>query len=874
MRKIALIALLSFFGMFMSPLSANAENTFVLSDVGDNSLKDVARCTESREQLNVLYLIDASKSLKSSDPDGERAKILSQSIAGLVAISQFKEVRYSLTTFGDRFSTTRDWRSIDEGKARVEQDWVEKNIPNLNDESGTDWLKGLQNSKTALQKSPNAKGACKLIIWITDGGIDLDSQARDTQALQTICGLNPKTGIGDPKNSVVDQIRANGIYLFGVLLNNPNAIPTGDQAKQRSKMSYMQAIAESSGTVDASWFGGGKSQFFNCGTSPIPANYAPGAFFEAKDPIEILRAMMRISTSLKGCATWGISEDRTIAVDKSVASVEVSLTSKRWQVISPNNEIVTDEVKGSVPTEGVKVDSVGLFSNLSIQKPMLSTGTWRIENNPNSPIEPYYCHGLRVNLNSISLVAGQEAQISGKISRKDGSKFNLSNYGSHELSVTALDPKSKTGTPLRMKVTSNGAFAGKFTPKLDAEMVAFDITLDVTNSTGKRFLPLVHRFEMKIRDVANYPHFEPSELVLPDLKGRDSSTRGELTIVPASEAGQVCFKKPVIDQVPEGVVASDYSIGGGATGCVNVSANSSPIKVPFEIKNTKAIDGDIEVLVPATLTIASDAEGIPQSLTVKTKAVRGSSAPLWLVLLLLLFALAVPFGILSVLNARAARLNTRGLRYASIDVELKPTGNRISISRITPLSSGGGENFGGNLFEIQDWDFVPFPVNKSKQWVSPSGVKLVAKKPSNPFGVVEGFALPAVGSRVITGIDQAEGASYSSIPLNPANQWVLQIPSGVIAGQPFVNGQLIAFLDATADLQNDAMKMSAEISANPGIQRLIAQSAGAVANSPVAPSTLPPSETPLPPPGSSGSPLPPAPPTSTGQMDDDPFKGL
>lgn len=866
MKKLALLVLFTFLGTFINVTPSIAENSFVLSEVGDNSLKDVARCVESKDQLNVLYLIDASKSLKNSDPQAQRAQILSQSIAGLVAIAQFKEVRYSLTTFGDRFTTARPWREVDENSAQEEQSWVEKNIPNLNNEGGTDWLKGLQNAKNKLDESPDAKNSCKLIIWVTDGGIDLDSQARDTQALQTICGLNPKTGIGDPKNSVVDQIRASGIYLFGVLLNNPNAIPAGDQATQKSKMSYMQAIAESSGTVDASWFGGSKSQFFNCGTSPIPANYAPGAFFEAKEPIEILRAMMRISTSLKGCASWGISNDRTFTVDKSVAGVEVSLTSKRWQVISPNNEIVTDEARGSVGSQGIQVDSVGFLSNINIEKPALIPGVWRIDNNPNSPIEPYYCHGLRVNLNSISLVAGQEAQISGKISRKDGSKFDLANYGSHELSVTALDPQSKTGTPLRMKVTSNGSFGGKFTPKLDAEMVAFDITLVVTNSTGKRFLPLVHRFEMKIRDVTNYPHFQPAELTLPDLKGRDSSTSGELVIVSASEAGQVCFKKPVIDQVPEGVVSSDYSVEGKATGCIDVPANSSPIKVPIEIKNTKAIDGDLEILVPATLTSASDSEGISQTLTVKTKAVRGSSAPLWLVLLLLLISLAVPFGILTLLNARAARLNTRGLRYASIDVELKPSGNRILVTRVSPLSSGGVGGFGGSLFEINDWDFLPFTVHKSKNWTSPSGIRLVAKKPSNPFGVVEGFALPAPGCRVITGIDQAEQIVYSSIPLNPDNHWIVQIPSGFVQGQPSVNAQLMAFLGTAADLVNDGMRISSEVSANPGIQRLLAQFTGEVA----APSPTAQSPLATPPPG----PTPPVAPPPTQQIDDDPFKGL
>ena len=821
MKKIFAILLMSLISSLLLPSSVQTADAFTLSDVGSQSLKDVARCAESKDQLNVLYLMDASISLKKSDPNGARAKILSQSIAGLVAISQFKDVNFSLTTFGDKFTTRRDWKKIDSSSASVEQNWVEKNVPSLNTESGTNWLKGLQESKDAIENSPNAKNSCKLLIWITDGGIDLDSKAKDTEAIQRICGINPKTGLGDPKNSLIDEIRSNGIFLLGVLLNNPAAINMSDQSKQRSKMSFMQSIAESAGTVDSSWFDGPSSQNYNCGTSPVPASYASGAFFEAKDPIEVLRAMMQITTSLKGCASWGQSEDGTFQIDKSVAGVEVSLVSDRWQLISPSNQSVANERSKSERQEGISVETIGLFSNLTIEKPLLSDGMWRIENNPRLPIEPYFCHGLRINLNTISLVAGEEAQISGKISRKDGSKFDLRNYGSRALSVTALDPKSKTGTPLQMKVLNNGAFDGKFTPKFESDVVAFDITLEVSNTNGKRFLPLVQRFEMKIRDVVDYPHFEPAKLTMPELRGRDATSKSEIRIVSGKEDGEVCFKKPVVEQVPEGVLATDYSVTGDAVGCIKVPANAPPIKLPFTVKNTKAIDGEVEVLLPATLKITSDSDGIPQSLSATANSVRGSKAPIWLVLLLFLMSLAFPLGILTLLNSRAARLSTRGLRVASVDVQIRPNGNGVSITRTSAFDAVNSGSFGNQLFEINDWDLLPFATNGARQWVAPNGAKLVAKRPSNPFGVVEAFVFPPAGSRIITGIETSESSKFAPISLNPANQWILQIPSTpVVQGDPVLQGKLVAFLDSTADLQTDAIKLSSEVSASPNVQRL------------------------------------------------------
>ena len=821
MKKIFAISLISLISSLLLPLSAQTSHAFTLSDVGSQSLKDVARCAESKDQLNVLYLMDASISLKKSDPNGERAKILSQSIAGLVAISQFKDVNFSLTTFGDKFTTRRDWKKIDSSSASVEQNWVEKNVPSLNTESGTNWLKGLQESKDAIENSPNAKNSCKLLIWITDGGIDLDSKAKDTEAIQRICGINPKTGLGDPKNSLIDEIRSNGIFLLGVLLNNPNAIATSDQSKQRSKMSFMQSIAESAGTVDSSWFDGPSSQNFNCGTSPVPASYASGAFFEAKEPIEVLRAMMQITTSLKGCASWGQSEDGTFQIDKSVAGVEVSLVSERWQLISPSNQSVADEGSKSERQAGLSVETIGLFSNLTIEKPLLTEGQWRIENNPSLPIEPFYCHGLRINLNTISLVAGEEAQITGKISRKDGSKFDLRNYGGHKLSVTALDPKSKLGTPLKMQILTNGVFDGKFTPQFESDIVAFDISLNVSSINGKQFLPLVQRFEIKIREVSNYPHFEPAKLIMPEIRGRDSNSKSEITIVSAKEDGEICFKKPIVEQVPEGVLATDYSVTGDAVGCIKVPANSPPIKLPFVIKNTKAIDGDVEVLLPATLKIVSDSEGIPQSLSATANSVRGSKAPIWLVLLLFIISLAFPLGLLTLLNSRAARLSTRGLRVASVDVQIRPNGNGVSITRTSAFDAISSSSFGNQLFEINDWDLLPFATNGARQWVAPNGAKLVAKRPSNPFGVVEAFVFPPAGSRIITGIETNESSKFAPISLNPANQWILQIPSTpVVQGDPVLQGKLVAFLDSTADLQTDAIKLSSEVSASPNVQRL------------------------------------------------------
>ena len=220
---------------------------------------------------------------------------------------------------------------------------------------------------------------------------------------------------------------------------------------------------------------------------------------------------------------------------------------------------------------------------------------------------------------------------------------------------------------------------------------------------------------------------------------------------------------------------------------------------------------------------------------------------------------------------------------ASVDVQIRPTGNGVSITRTSSFDAVNSGSFGNQLFEINDWDLLPFATNGARQWVAPNGAKLVAKRPSNPFGVVEAFVFPPAGSRIITGIETNESSKFAPISLNPANQWILQIPSTpIVQGDPVLQGKLVAFLDSTADLQTDAIKLSSEVSASPNIQRLssIFTNSSNSGNSPIQSSEFFNVPTSTPPTSNATPALPSNPvqqqidPNQVKPNNDDPFKGL
>ena len=785
-----------------------------MTTMGQRAFQEVARCIESRDQFNILYVVDASSSLAQSDKEAMRAQVLEQSIGGLVGIAAKKSVNYALATFGTQFTIKRGWVPLNESSAQTERTWVQKNIPLLKNEAGTNWLLALTGASKAIAASPSSETSCQMIVWLTDGGIDMNSKSGDVQALKAICNTDPSTGNSGSGAAIVEDLRKRGVNLIAVLLKNEEALkalPDAARVEQLSKMSFLKSIAEGEGQANATWFGGTRDISFGCGTSPIPKNQAAGAYLEATDPIALLQKFMMIDAQIKGCASWGLAKDGKFTVEPGVAEFAAVIPTTDWRLTSPSGDMLADW-NGPSGANQIDVQSEPGYSRITVKKSALTNvqwqGEWTIDSSiPNLRVEPFFCHGLSMSLGSLNLVAGKPAQISGRIFREDGSAVNLDDYSSRMLSVTALDPVTKEGKGIAVKIENSGAFSGSFTPIANASSVDFDLTLALTSKKNHPFSPLTRRFEVGVKDTSNFPSITPDVIKATDLNGRNAHATATVRLVPsAKNDGKVCFKKARVDQDPEPSRIKDYKFSKMPTGCVDLPAGSMPLTFPVEFSTSKAASGVVSISLPAELTAKGETGLIPQTATIQSNSIRRSDPPLWLFLSLLLLGLLVPIGIIYLLNYQGSRLHLRGIQVApSIPVTLVI---ERDFARLVRRAAYGDENASGagQLFKIEDWEYLPPGANAARSLNLGNGIRIDAKPPRNPFGVIEAIASSTGGSLIVSSDGMNDDGTTAPFSLNPAGKWLLQISAGAISlgrspsQATGFDGVLTAFVDSRSGL--------------------------------------------------------------------------
>jgi hypothetical protein len=159
------------------------------------------------------------------------------------------------------------------------------------------------------------------------------------------------------------------------------------------------------------------------------------------------------------------------------------------------------------------------------------------------------------------------------------------------------------------------------------------------------------------------------------------------------------------------------------------------------------------------------------------------------------------------LQARSAsRLSLKGLQVANIPVKIATAGDIVRITRATP---GGGE-----LFQLDDWQYFSSSVDKVRSYLTPSGVKLVAKTPKNPLGPLSAIAEAPIGSRVISSEGGVTDGEVARVGLSPANQWVLSVPTAeLLSDSDAFTGQLVAFANPSGgalEESNRELSLSAQ----------------------------------------------------------------
>ena len=193
----------------------------------DNPIKDcLAQMSEPR--LAVQFLIDESKSLQTTDPLDRRVDAINSSIATLtfnfenVDESSDKNIAIDirLAGFAKIFQDHgSDWISLSENDNEVIYSEVER-FRKRNIEGYTNYQAGLEGAERSFvdyDRSRAGEVACKALVWLTDGNLDLDNssanQGPEDRQIKELCN----------SGGVVDRLRSQQVFVIGLGLNSSSA---------------------------------------------------------------------------------------------------------------------------------------------------------------------------------------------------------------------------------------------------------------------------------------------------------------------------------------------------------------------------------------------------------------------------------------------------------------------------------------------------------------------------------------------------------------------------------------------------------------------------------------------------------------------------
>ena len=636
----------------------------------------------------------------------------------------------------------------------------------------------MQAAQKALSRAPRigeTGKACQAIIWFTDGAIDITGnfdKNSDSQAIAQLCGVAADSSENSLSSGVIPSLRRSNITLIGVLLRPQTAGMTNNQKKTQveSRVSYFQSIVEGVGTVDSVGLTGGGNHQFNCGFSKDP-NYANGAMLEAKNVNELAQRFAQLFMTISTGDLHPIYSDE-FQVENGISKVSAVIPSANWQIDLPNGE---KPISPANPGPAF-INSVGDVSTVAIPVNSKAHGNWKIshENSPKPAI--YFESGLKIKLDSnlVFQANGKPQKISGTIIDAFGKPAALSNYlANPKMSVTPLDGSglARASKSSLLKVDSSGKWSGEVLPFDGLSNSTLQIELTVSSKSHE--LPTVKQtFTVPLTIPGQFCKTADSTLKLSDLVYKKSPAQG-LIKIQGSNLGtcSIAFLSPNVlsDPIDRNDKSFKYDISDPTSGntykfgeYITVEKGATR-NIQISVNDTKRVNGETFLRLPIKLNAPEAAAEIRKTIDASFMNTT-KSGPKWLVLFLVsLLGIAIPLGILYLVNSAFAKFRFEGIRYTVIPV-------------LTEISSIGKANIKVNsdrpdLLLPADFGYIDNGSNRKSFEVNGAGTivaRMVASAPKNPFGVITGTLLPSPGSFIVSS-EQGTSRDFQSAEasLNP-----------------------------------------------------------------------------------------------------------
>jgi hypothetical protein len=791
MKKISSFFLLIFLSVLLaSPQMATRADASNISERGQIAIEQIATCVNSdgKNALNVAYLIDESGSLKWNDPKNLR-------VQGLIrSLEQFRDVSVSkpyftvnrvLATFGNKFTVQKDWEKLDNGQLKSDLDWISETVPKLVEGQSTDWTLGIKGILNEFKKVQGSN-TCNVLVWFTDGGVQVQNDVKTESSLSELCGVNPVTGQKTGKIGLVDELRKNGINIQGVLLQNqayfenpkaanPKSSPES-AAIEKARMSFFLPVIEQAGTVlQGAFISSGGVSSFQCGTY----SGAGGVLQVVTDPLDIIWPPIQFS-----CLA---NNGRVLPVAGGKVKVDAALT--RFTVTSPiknfalkngdGTEIANREgtSKGDVSTKliGSSSSIIEVSGKISDVNSVTKPGVWSISSSDLGRVVFCGFLDLGIDLKVGTCYVGETCDYSGQITRF-GRAVDQTNFRSIRATSALVTEQGNVGTPTALNIdVQNSTFQGSITPPGNSNFTNLKITLKVVTETGIEF-SLGTIKPIRVIPAGNYPELTPSPINITDftqgLIGRSGVAQASLKLkAPSRTNGEICLAALEVrsDVNPNRINGYVSKVDGKDlkdNPCFQLQAGSEQIAA-LEISNSDSADGAVSGYISAVLK----ADGQPD---IETKvdiqfetSTLTDGGLIYRLSLLMFLGLAIPLGVLAYINSRNSRIVLDNIYRASIPVTLTSAGNFVTPSRVEK---------GKTSDLLSHEDFLPFSSGKEVVRSKQIGSEILSgKAPINPFGNLRSTITTSPGQVIAS---SAFGSGKSKFQSNQA--YGALNPSGLV----------------------------------------------------------------------------------------------
>lgn len=647
-----------------------------LSGTGAESFADIAACAASGDHLLAAIVVDSSGSLRETDPSDQRVGAILQALDSLehlhISSKGSLNVQASLSTFGVEYVPLVGWGAVEADHANQLRSAATATLPSRDSDRFTDYRAALRGAQASIdtQASKLDGTSCKVVLWFTDGRLDVGAQTEAARA--ELCA----------PQGIVDSLRGDHIAIVALaLFTEGGGGSVTDQDRER-----LRAIAEGEGSGES------------CGTVPVPAASSGGAYLRAGDASAMRRLFAQATALIEG-ATPSVSitcpgvecvDGRlSIPVDPGVGGFRVILergASGQVPILTaPSGESAdaTSQLTSLAGADIAVADRDGL-ATIHVTHPSSAamSGQWTLDTDPLSTtlIDLYYFWGATLSIETeTKLLVGEPGTVQLFLEDASGSAVDTDALSTFSLSVNV------DGVERRPRATADGW-------EVDVEVAASDVPPAIrveaaaratTSPSNIQLGPITAQAEIATSFPPSFPSVSPSRLAFPAILGSEPST-AELTFVGSQEgATRAC--------IDEADIVAPASAGtaliSSASECIDIPAGgTSAMEVVLSTQN--AADGRVDGTIPVRLIAVDGAEEVTVSIPFGASMTRPVNEPVrWgLTALFVFLALALAWATAEISRRVSDRfvLGTDS-RVASVPVIVSARGIRRQDARVTLL---------------------------------------------------------------------------------------------------------------------------------------------------------------------------------------------